>query len=219
MSALALALGSLGCPACPLAPPADLRGEMISEELTINGLPTAIYQVHSSEPAERLIQQSEREWRNLGFMPRRRLFAPWQIVTAAGEDCVSVLQLKDEGGAAVGFLSVSFPARSSEALDAPTRKLLPEDSRVESTVRSKDHGRDGLTMVVSAPQQSSQWVDALLQRLQDEHWQGVGRHAYEQPDKQLQADRVTAQRNGYQLTVIVWGGQRTQAVITLVEPL
>jgi hypothetical protein len=216
---LVLALGSFGSTACPLTPPAGLRGEMVSEELQINGLPTAIYQVRSIEPAERLIQDSEREWRNQGYAPRQQRFAPWLIVSAAKDGCVSVLQLKNEGGAARGFLSVSFPARSHAALDTATRKLLPEESQVESAVQSKDQGRDGITVVVTAPRSSSQWTDDLMRRLQGGKWQGVGKHTFKRPAQQLSADRVTAQLNGRQLTAIVWGGDQTQAVITLMEPL
>ncbi len=219
VTALALALGSFGGEACPLTPPAGLQGEIVSEELQVNGLPTAIYQVRSTEPAERLIQESEREWKSQGYAPRRHRFAPWLIVSASGEDCVTVLQLKDEGGAR-GFLSVSFPARSGAALDAATRKILPKESRVESAVRSKDQGRDGLTIVISAPQSSSRWTDDLLLRLQNEKWKVLERNTLKQPTaRQSDADRITAESNGYQLTAIVWGGAQTQAVITLMEPL
>lgn len=220
ITAFIFALGSFGSEACPLAPPAGLQGEIVSEELQINGLPTAIYQVHSMEPAERLIQQSEREWRNDGYAPRRQQFAPWRIVSAASEDCLSVLQLKDEGGRTNGFLSVSYPARSVDMLDAATRKLLPEETQVESAVRSKDHGRDGLTMVVSAPQNSGRWADDLLRRLHHEKWQGLRKYTVnKQSALQLAADRITGQLNGRQFTAIVWGGDQTQAVITLMDPL
>lgn len=216
--ALVLAFSSLGSWACPLTPPAGLHGQTVSSELVINGLPTAIYQVRSIEPAERLIQDSAREWRNQGYMPRIRRLGPWRIVSAAGEGCLSVLQLKDEAGTQ-GFLSVSFPDRAVEALDDATRRLLPKETRIESVVRSKDLGRDGITIVVSASQGSDQWADDLLQRLGSEKWQDVEAQNLKQPAQQLEAEQILARQKGRQFTAVVWGGKQTQAVITVADAL
>lgn len=214
-----LSLASASALACPLTPPAGLQGHTVSEELQINGLPTAIYEVRSIEPAERLAKQAELEWKSQGWMPQRHRQAPWLIVSAASGDCVSVLQLQEQAGTH-GFLSVSRPQRATAALDEPTQRLMPPGSEIESVVRGKDSGRDGTTLVLRASQSSSQWAVALMHRLQGERWLNVSKHTFKRPDQQLEADRITAQAgNGRQFTAIVWGGGSTQAVITLTEPL
>ena len=204
--------------ACPVGPPASLQGFTVSEELQINGLPTAIYQVRSADSAERIIQQTEREWKAEGYAPRRHRDAPWLIISAASEDCVTALQMKDDTGSS-GFLSVSRPNKASAPMDKDTMRLLPAGTEVESSVRSKDQGRDGLTLILSASRPNAQWTGELVRRLEQSRWDAVSRQTVEGSGRQAGGERITAVGKGRQFTAIVWGGKRTEAVITIVEPL
>ncbi len=209
---------SLPSLACPIRTPAQLQGFTVSEELQLSGLPTAIQQVRSADSAERIIQQTEREWKSEGYTPRRHREAPWLIISAASEDCVTALQLKDGTGSS-GFLSVSRPQKATAPMDVGTQRLLPPNTEVASAVRSKDQGRDGLTLVVSAAWPDAQWASELMQRLESARWQGVQQQAVQANGRQDAGLRITAVGKGRQFTALVWGGKRTEAVITVVEPL
>ena len=101
----------------------------------------------------------------------------------------------------------------------PAQRLLPPNTEVASAVRSKDQGRDGLTLIVSAARPDAQWASELMQRLKSARWEGVNQQEVQGRGRQSGGLRITAFGKGQQFTALVWGGRRTQAVITIVEPL
>ena len=204
--------------ACPVAPPAGLQGFTVSQQLHVNGLPTAIYQVRSADSAERILVQTEREWKAQGYAPQRHTQSPWRIISAASADCITALQLQDSVGSH-GFLSVTRPQHAMDPVDQSTQQLMPAGTTTTSAVRSNDHGRDGLTLIIQAPLTQAKWGDALVQQLERKHWQQVSRREVAMPTGHVPGERITALSKGRQFTAMVWGGKRTEAVITVVEPL
>ena len=205
--------------ACPIAPPAGLQGITVSEKMTINGLPTAVYQVWGTAAAEKIIQQTELEWKAQGFFPQRHRQTPWLVVSAASRDCVSVLQLRDNASTQ-GFLSVSWPSESRPLIDKVVLRLLPTATEVDSAVQTNDHGRDGVTLVVNAQSAVSRWSEALVRNLEKNKWEKIGKTIVKNKKLEQDAERITAFLGRQQFTAIIWpDSQKTQAVITLVEAL
>jgi len=204
--------------ACPIKPPEGTQGVAVGEELVVNGLPVSVLNVVSRMKPGELLSRTQEAWKEGGYDTRRHVVGEWQVVSAASPTCVTTLQLTERNGS-FGYLAVSTPDRQRAPIGPELQAILPKGLNVESAVETRDQGRAGFTVIMTSSIDSEQLRDAFIGALQKRNWEAIGAHRIRRPGDKLDAEKITAQRDRQQLSVLIWRDLKPQVVLNLSEAL
>ena len=126
--------------------PEDSRLRVVGEDLSINGLPTRIWELSSPKAPEEILAYYQEQWQQPvapgapGFL--EQTVGEWQIISRAEEPYLYTVQVAEAAvGTTFGFLSVSQPLQLEG--HKPEAFAKPAGSEVLLDLASDDQGKRG----------------------------------------------------------------------------
>ncbi len=124
--------------------PDRARVVIVGEDISINGLPTKIWELSSAQAPEEILSYYRKEWRNPavpngpGYIEEEA--GGWQIISRSEDPYLYTVQVAESAmGSSKGFLAVSMPMELGE----PVAFAMPAGSEILSDVISDDAGKSG----------------------------------------------------------------------------
>lgn len=202
--------------ACPQNPPAGMSATRVGEDVVVNGITVSMMHVQSRELTAVVFARLEKQWTEAGYTVKRNTVAKWAVLSALSEQCMTSLQLVDEGGAS-GYFAVNRldkPAAAVAVLPA-----LPPDAKVLSSVVSNDDGRPGTTMSLTSSQPLEAVSAFFVGSLRNDKWEGVRSDIELGKNMQAQSALVSGQRGRRRVDIMIWRDRETQIVVTVADTL
>lgn len=212
--ALTLMAGTVS--ACPQNPPAGMSATRVGEDVVVNGVTVSMMRVQSRELTAVVFARIEKQWNEAGYTVKRNTAAKWAVLSALSEQCMTTLQLVDEGGAS-GYFAVNRLDKPAAAL--AVLPALPPGAKVLSSVVSNDDGRPGTTMALTSREPLDAVSAFFVGSLRDDKWEGVRSDIELDKNMQAQSALVTGQRGRRRVDIIIWREGDTRIVVTVADTL
>jgi hypothetical protein len=218
--AIATALAATAASACPKSPGPDLAEVDISGDMTVNGLPVQIRQVSSKASTKEVLDKLEKAWRDDDFKVKRNTAGPWEVLSALSAQCMTTVQLRDEGGA-IGFFAIGKPQIAKRAAVYDIGFPLPSGVHVVSDVAARTDERPSRTVVVTSNESPDSLSERIGQGLSESGWKDLRSHQVQAPSgsENEVARRISARRGEDLVSIVVWSAQQTTAVVSLGQAL
>jgi hypothetical protein len=219
--ALACSLFAAAAVACPKSPGPDLSEVDISSDMTVNGLPVQIRQVSSKDSAKDVLDKLEKAWRDdTDFKVKRNKAGPWDVLSALSPQCMTTVQLRDEGGS-IGFFAIGKPQQARRAALYDIGFPLPSGAHVVSDVATRTDERPARTVVLTSNESPDSLSERIGEALNESGWKDLRSHQVQAPgglENQV-ARRITAKRGEDLVSIVVWSAKQTTAVVSLGQAL
>lgn len=202
--------------ACPQNPPAGMSATRVGEDVVVNGITVSMMQVRGRESTAVVFARLEKQWAEAGYKVKRNTAANWAVLSALSEQCMTTLQLVDEGGAS-GYFAVNRldkPAAAVAVLPA-----LPPGAQVLSSVVSDDDGRPGTTLALSSKQPLESVSAFFVGSLRNDKWEGVRSDIEVDQNMQARSALVSGQRGRRRVDIMIWRDRETKIVVTVADSL
>jgi hypothetical protein len=129
--------------------PAQFQAQWVSSLMQHNGMPMQVLKLQTALPLQGVQAAFESRWQQAGYFIQESKAADWLLLSTILDDHNVVLQMREEAGRTVAFLS-AIPldyqiTRSNYANSFPK----PWGTRVVSSTRSSDGGHTATTLVLS----------------------------------------------------------------------
>jgi hypothetical protein len=219
---LAAALASLGAAAmaCPKTPGPDLAEVDVSGDMTVNGLPVQVRQVSSKASTKEVLDRLEKAWRGEDFKVTRNMAGTWEVLSALSSQCMTTVQLRDEGGA-IGLFAIGKPQVAKRVAVYDVGFPLPSGVHVVSDVAARTDERPSRTLVLTSNESPNSLSERIGRGLNESGWKDLRSHEVRAPgggETEI-ARRISARRGEDLISIVVWSAQQTTAVVSLGQAL
>jgi hypothetical protein len=215
---LALLFAAKGTAACPAHLPDKFAAVQVADNAVLNGLAMSITQLESADSVDRLLSRTEKLWADEGHKPRRGKVAGWQVLSVAGEGCITTLQLVSRDGA-FGYFTRSRKANTAAITPQSMGIPIPADAKVASSVASNDDGRKGLVMAMNSSRSPEELSMFFMEQLTLNKWSGVQTHRITDRSNKVRSLFINARRDRAQIEIVIWPERSAQIVLSVSEAL
>lgn len=202
--------------ACPQSPPAGMSATRVGEDVVVDGMTVSMMQVKGRESTAAVFARIEKQWTEAGYKVKRNTAAKWAVLSALSEQCMTTLQLVDEGGAS-GYFAVNRLDKHAAAV--AVLPALPPGAQVLSSVVSDDDGRPGTTMALTSKQSLESVSAFFVGSLRKDNWAGVRSDIEVDEHMQARSALVSGQRGRRRADIMIWRDGETQIVVTVADTL